>query len=266
MTKPFFPRDTVLKVLREAPKPLTLDELLAALTPRVVHNTASDAQRRQRIHNLVHDGVITAVQHPTKRGSRLYTAPQVEVAPAPKAMPVNVEAAPVPTTPSTPAPPTVDLSHAVDAIAQAVATALEAAIKDRIADVVRTQLQVTLDALPAQVLSLTGGTVSPASVKTKPAFRPRVTVVGLLPGQVEMISREYGAALDLHFVDCEHTNTKRLEGLCRSSHHVITMTNFINHAVEAIIKASGGNLIRVFGGMSSLRIALEGIINERETA
>ena len=199
---PIFSKKAVNKVLVNAEKPLDLDELLQRV--RQEESPVSDdvEKQRQRIHYLVYSGAIKAVPHPENSGRRLYLPPdnKAEIpAPAP---------APAPTVQT----PSVDLTHAVNTIAQAVATALEKAIQDRIAEVVRTQLQRTLDSLPAQVIDLTGGTVSPA----KPASKPRVTVVGLLPGQVEMISREY-VGLDLHFVGNEHNNTRRLEGLCRSS-------------------------------------------------
>lgn len=188
----------------------------------------------------------------------------------PEPNPLSSISVPIP-----PVAPTVDLSHAVDTIAQAVATALEAAIKDRIADVVRTQLQQALDALPAQVIAMTGGKAeklsapapapAPAPTPAPRVRKPRVTVVGLLPGQVEMISREYAGQLEMHFVDSEHTSTRRLEGLCRTSQHVLTMTGFISHSTEALIKSSGGQLQRVNGGMTSLRGALHEIVEEVTT-
>ena len=87
----------------------------------------------------------------------------------------------------------------------------------------------------------------------KPARRPAVTVVGLLPGQASMIKDEFGTEFSLHFVTSAKNEASRLHGLCKTSDAVLTMTGFISHSLEKIIKSSGVRLVRVNGGMSSLR-------------
>lgn len=251
--------------LRQIAAPVGLDFLLHELGCDPTNKSS-----RQRIHYLAYAKKVVSVPDPADPSRRLYSWPpeQRDVMSEPEPNPLSSISVPVP-----PAAPTVDLSHAVGTIAQAVATTLEAAIKDRIADVVRTQLQQALDALPAQVIAMTGGkaeklsapALAPAPAPAPRVRKPRVTVVGLLPGQVEMISREYAGQLEMHFVGNEHSSVKRLEGLCRSSQHVLTMTGFISHSTEALIKASGGQLQRVSGGMTSLRGALHEIVEEVTT-
>lgn len=63
-----------------------------------------------------------------------------------------------------------------------------------------------------------------------------------------------------------HATGQRLKGLCRSSEAVITMAGFISHSTENLIKSRNGNLIRVAGGMSSLRTELNRFVTEGESA
>ena len=144
-----------------------------------------------------------------------------------------------PTPAPTPAPtPGLDLSALIDSMTTSLANQFAASLAAKLAAAVESQLA------PPQ-----GG--GKGTVR-----KPRVTVVGLLPGQAALIEKEFGDAVELHFVTSDQTASQKLKGLCRTSAAVLTMTGFISHAAEDLIKANGGNLIRVQGGMSSLRDAI----------
>ncbi len=88
------------------------------------------------------------------------------------------------------------------------------------------------------------------------ARRKRVLVVGLLPGQQDLITREFGRELDLRFVTSDAQVSNRAKELSHSSDAAILMTKLVSHAAEDIIKSRGGRLIRVSGGLSQLKGAL----------
>lgn len=88
------------------------------------------------------------------------------------------------------------------------------------------------------------------------ARRPRALIVGLLPGQQDIITREFGRELDLRFVTSQAQVSNRAKELSHTSDAAILMTKFVNHAAEDIIKSRGGRLIRVSGGLSQLRDTL----------
>ena len=136
----------------------------------------------------------------------------------------------------TPAPtPALDLSALIDSMTTSLANQFAASLAAKLAAAVESQL------------------ATPQGGGKGTVRKPRVTVVGLLPGQAALIEKEFGDAVELHFVTSDQTASQKLKGLCRTSAAVLTMTGFISHAAEDLIKANGGNLVRVSGGMSSLR-------------
>lgn len=111
--------------------------------------------------------------------------------------------------------------------------------------------------------------VAVRSVKRGAEPRPRkrrVMIVGLLPAQQDLISKEFGRELDLRFVTSSAQVSNRAKELSSRSDVAVLMTKFVNHSAEDTIKAGGIRMIRVSGGMSSLRDTLISIYCEEEAA
>ena len=277
---PIVPLETVLDVLRANPTPLSIDSLCNELNRRNTGEPYDKHKLRQRIHSLVFYGRIKAERDTIDQRTRWYSLPDTATAkPAQvkKAAPAKPKPAPVidlkPTPVSVEPAPVIDLKGTVNAIADAVALAIGDVLRTRIEAVVQEQLQQALDSLPAQITQVMAepkGTVrngpSQAAARQAPAQRSlsknRVTIVGLLAGQAAMIANEYRNRIVLDFIEHNHTSGQRLKSLCGTSHAVMTMTGFVSHATEDLIKSRGGNLVRVSGGMSSLRAELDKYVTE----
>lgn len=90
--------------------------------------------------------------------------------------------------------------------------------------------------------------------------KPVVTIIGLLPGQASMISKEYGEHLHIKFADSSHLETSRLRAICSSSYATVALLNFISHSQHDIAKMASTNFLPVKGGMSSVRMKLDEIV------
>jgi predicted Zn-ribbon and HTH transcriptional regulator len=159
---------------------------------------------------------------------------------------------------------TVELQPAIELIASSVADVLGKALAASLQRVVEEQVQKAITLASEQVASLTGQgkPVTAAATQEKTSSAPRVTVVGLLPGQVDMIRREFGQELHLSFVNSDKTEADRLRKLCQNSSHVISMCAFMSHSTESVIKTTRAHHTRISGGMSSLRERLTAIYVE----
>lgn len=164
--------------------------------------------------------------------SKLYCLPNA--VPEPISTP-----APIPQPQPQPQAPALDLTALIDTMTTALAEQFAASLATKLTAVIKTQLAA-----------------APAPAQSPCPSKPRITIVGLLPGQASLIDREFNDAVDLHFVTSEQSTSQKLKGLCRTSAAVLAMTGFISHTTEDVIKANGGNLIRVSGGMTSLRDAI----------
>lgn len=189
---------------------------------------------------------------------------QQETPPAPMLAPMQATPAPAS---STPAPiastdPLPSLQRAIDSlvdvlVGEAVARlrvslskTLYAAVDDEIANALGYAKQQSTQTAQTTI------TTSEAPNTSGKKRLPRVTVVGLLPGQARMIEGEFSRSLDLHFVSSDESNSARILSLASTSTRMLAMTNFISHQHEDAIKRGGGNLERISGGMSTLRAAL----------
>lgn len=268
---PIVPLETVLDVLRANPTPLSIGSLCNELNRRNTGEPYDKHKLHQRIHSLVFYGKIKAERDTIDQRTRWYSVPDTG------AVPVKTDALPAEKVPPAAPTPTIDLKWTVNAIADAVAGAIGAVLRSRIEAVVQDQLQQALESLPAQVAQVMAepqGTVrngpSQAAARQAPAQRSlsknRVTIVGLLAGQAAMIANEYRNRIVLDFIEHNHTSGQRLKSLCGTSHAVMTMSGFISHSTEDLIKSRGGNLVRVSGGMSSLRAELDKYVTEGEAA
>lgn len=151
----------------------------------------------------------------------------------------------------------INLGPLVSQIMGGLAERIQPALYEGFREMLRREVPAAWDRA-CKDIELEGATLHPPELvrqpkPAKPAHRPAVTVVGLLPGQASMIKDEFGSEFNLHFVTSAKNEATRLHGLCKTSDAVLTMTGFISHSLEKIIKSSGVRLVRVSGGMSSLR-------------
>lgn len=160
-----------------------------------------------------------------------------------------------------PAPPKprfdLDIGPTVEALATMVLSSLRATLATRIQAEIFSQVQAALDAIPELVRQPTRPPRDPN--------RAHVVVVGLLPGQAEMVSREFHQEYEFTFIEADHAMSGSLKSLCSSAKAIFTMCNFISHRVDDMVKSKNGNLIRVPGGMTSLREALTDFYLESTT-
>lgn len=108
-------------------------------------------------------------------------------------------------------------------------------------------------AAPAQPVPDTP-TPAPSAPPIPPAPpKPRITIVGLLANQQQMILSEYNEVFDLKMFHTDDAQGSSFRAAAENSAAVFTMVSFINHTVENVIKSMKGKVIRVTGGMTSLR-------------
>lgn len=96
---------------------------------------------------------------------------------------------------------------------------------------------------------------APAAASGSP--QSQVTIVGLLNDQAKMIESEFSNRFHLRFVSSGDQRSQRISALCKTSARMVVMTGFISHKTESVIHSSKGNLLRVNGGMTGLRRALD---------
>lgn len=82
--------------------------------------------------------------------------------------------------------------------------------------------------------------------------RPKVFILGLLPGQVTMIAEEFKDALDLRFA--QSGNPQRVAKMSSFADAAIVMGSFTDHATMNAVKNSGcKKFIQLQGGLTRLR-------------
>lgn len=89
--------------------------------------------------------------------------------------------------------------------------------------------------------------------------RMRIAIVGLLNNQRALIEREFGEAFDIRFFQSDDAKGRSFTDALQHCEMTLAMTAFINHGIDATVKAAGGKLVRIGGGMSSLRERLTAI-------
>jgi hypothetical protein len=197
--------------------------------------------------------------------------------PRPTPIVITLQDPPPPTSwtdPSIPAT-SVDLLPAIHLIADSVAKVLGEAIGSAIQRVVDEQVQAAIRHASQQIGHITRAITAESGAASAPteqpaatqAAAPRVTIVGLLPGQVDMIKKEFGEELHLSFVSSNKSEADRLRHLCQSSGHVVSMSGFLSHSLDNIVKSSKAEHKRIMGGMTSLREHLTSIyVNDSHPA
>ena len=88
--------------------------------------------------------------------------------------------------------------------------------------------------------------------------KPLVTVVGLLPAQANRVEDQFGDRIDLRFLDVD-TSIRKICATSESSDHVVLMTKFMPHDVQAALRKHDG-LTYCNGGVTSCNLKLEELL------
>lgn len=111
---------------------------------------------------------------------------------------------------------------------------------------------------------------TPPFLKKDPQRTPKkttknftATIVGLKPGQSNMIKNEFKFAR-LSFVSADARNSTQLVALSKSNDAVVFMTDFVRHAIVECVRSVHGNWVYVSGGMSSLRDKLKELYQKHQ--
>lgn len=252
-------RQQILQTLRANPQGLTNSELCALLNRSGVpqkHTTMST-----HLNMLRASGRVRAEPIPGSLAKRYYAT---DVAPA--APPVERAAPPAPQSSATTAedrlPRSGSLSGSLASLAHALAGSIAEAFGAELRRALQSKLDEVVTALPAQ-LALPAPVADTVDAEPVPraaepaaphtAAKLTVTIFGLLDAQAAMIDSEFGRDLNLRYVRSSDAASQRARGLIRTSDYVVTMAGFISHSTEDLIRSMGAKLVRVSGGMTSLR-------------
>ena len=91
----------------------------------------------------------------------------------------------------------------------------------------------------------------------KPA-RTRVAVVGLIGTQKAIVEKEFKDVFDLRFFETDAASGRAFREALSNCSAAFLMVGFATHSVDATIQESGTKLVRVSGGITSLRDKLTG--------
>lgn len=192
-------------------------------------------------------GRLTSEEVETNRHKQLRWYFQTDKATYPvqakTAMPEPKVVTPIPATAPIPdeTPESVSTGLSLDNIVALIASNLATEIANRVVTLLNGHLQTKLNKalLPKM------------EVKMR---KPKLCIAGLLPQQAGMISSEFASVFDLYF--WKNEEPRKLKEYASSCEAVFTVTDFIGHDTENLIKSVNGNLIRVSGGMTRLRETL----------
>lgn len=87
--------------------------------------------------------------------------------------------------------------------------------------------------------------VEEKSTKTK------ITIVGLMPNQAGVISRDLGDVFDLQFWN-DDDGFDKLKAMCKGSKKVLLHTKHTSHSIQDTIKSTGAELVLVGGGVTQM--------------
>lgn len=81
----------------------------------------------------------------------------------------------------------------------------------------------------------------------------KIAIIGLLAAQKQVIEKEFSQAFDIRFYETDDAKGRAFGDAVSRCEAAFLMISFINHSIESAVKATGTRIIKVPGGMSSLR-------------
>ena len=242
----------------------TNNQIAAALglkTNDVAAITTYGFTRLKNDDRLVRMNIYPTVGRPCFAYALAGTTPQTPPAAGPVPAPAGPQApTPTPTITAPPAPPVGAQNAArflfnVDVIEQ-VAEELSNTIFQKVCEKLQEKLssltQSRKDMTPQEfVANLVSSIVQP---------KLSVLIVGLLPQQAGMIQTEFGENLNLKF--WKDGSLGQLKKTAQASDFVLLFTSKISHDATNVVASVNNNVIRVAGGMTTLREKLTEIFCE----
>lgn len=217
--------------------------------------------------NYVNGGLLTRARKEGEsfkyyiRGT-VVTAPLVRVEPP---APPPAEA------PAPEAPVQAASSHKIGDVLAGVVDSIATALAEMIVERIEPVLAAKLAALADEAVNTAAATTrqsaaslpgASAPIIAKPtqvhAQRKRICIVGLLPGQANMIENEFGAKFKFNFFESDNA-IAHLRSAAETADEVLVFANKISHKHTEAINAVRDSTIVVHGGMTSLRAKLTDI-------
>lgn len=109
---------------------------------------------------------------------------------------------------------------------------------------------------PAAPYVISGGIADFPKAKPVPSKKIIVGIVGLTSQQAQLIQKEFGMSFDLRFFESKEAKGTSYISMLGACDHVLAFTNGINHGLEPTIKGAGNTLIRLNGGVSTVKSKL----------
>lgn len=127
--------------------------------------------------------------------------------------------------------------------------AMTQALTDATEQLRTSNVQTITQLLGGDISSTVGNDLDEVVPKaTDPKVRgPRVDVVGLLNGQIEVVKKAVGESFDLRFLSSDDVERLPVTAPC-----AIMMTKFVSHSAQERIKKQGKQVIYANGGVDSL--------------
>ena len=158
----------------------------------------------------------------------------------------SIASAPTPVTTTPPDSTPIDLNMVVES--------LSIRITDQVMARVMEELERRVAELPIDYLQLSQRFKQGGSSTTTSRL-PIIGVVGLLPNQAGELTSEFHDCLDLRFWNDD--GSPKLKALAHHCELVILHTRHSSHSTDEILKGEKANILRVTGGVTSIKRALE---------
>jgi len=136
----------------------------------------------------------------------------------------------------------------VDALVARITTDVQARVEALVADSIEPKLVGIIERMTTNVSETTAIPVSKSKLT-------RVLIVGLLPEQQHMISKEFSEVLDTRFVG-SNDNVNLLKSNATQAAKVFVMGDFVSHSSIKVLNSVGNTPEIIKGGMTHLRDAL----------
>lgn len=145
-----------------------------------------------------------------------------------------------------PEPASVDLNMVVESLSIRIVEQVMARVME--------ELERRIVELPIDYFQL-AQRFKPEGSFTSTSRLPIIGVVGLLPNQAGELTSEFHDCLDLRFWNDD--GSSKLKALAHHCELVILHTRHSSHSTDEILKGEKANILRVTGGVTSIKRALE---------
>ncbi|AVH85178.1 hypothetical protein RsoM2USA_250 [Ralstonia phage RsoM2USA] len=152
-----------------------------------------------------------------------------------------------------------DIGMAMTTLVEVFADAFATKVVDKFIQRMGELAPTTVD--PNPLLKVATESLSAAMKRPARVKLPTIVVAGLKGHQITEVENEFRDKAQIKFWTVDE-NPHQLKVVCRDADYTIMMTKFISHSHEQTAKsAAGDRMLRVDGGISMLKSAINGLIN-----